>query len=213
MKYMGSKRFVDLFAGTGRVAWHVAESTCVPVLASDLQSFSSTLAGAVIERTKAIDFDAVDVAWLQPTRRSLAGDPRYREATAQDRGRVSATAVRSARKLCADMPGGPIWNAYGGHYFSPAQAAAFDCLLAHLPDDRNLERVCRAALILSASRCAAAPGHTAQPFQPTATALPYIASSWCKNPIEVCAESARALAPRHARTRGRTATADANQAQ
>lgn len=206
-----SKRFVDLFAGTGRVSWHVAESTSVPVLASDLQSFSSILAGAVVERTGPIDFGTIERAWLQPARRSLVRDARYREAVAQDRDRISATAVKAARNLCATLPGGPVWNAYGGHYFSPVQAATFDCLLIRLPDDKRVARVCRAALILSASRCAAAPGHTAQPFQPTASALPYIASSWRRDPIGVCAETALALAPRHARARGRTATVDANE--
>lgn len=205
-----SKRFVDLFAGTGRVSWHVAESTSVRVLANDLQAFSSVLAGAVIERTRPVNLDLIDRLWLQPTRHLLARDPLYRQASAQRSIEIDAPGVAAARRLCSGTSGGPIWSAYGGHYFSPVQAATFDCLLAQLPEERTLARICRAGLILAVSRCAAAPGHTAQPFQPTDSSLPYIAASWRKDPVRICAEAAGALATRHARRRGRTTIADAN---
>jgi adenine-specific DNA methylase len=72
MKYMGSKRsmlqnglgellkreingaarFVDLFTGSASVAGHVAKNFDVPVLASDLQSYSVALANAIISRRK-----------------------------------------------------------------------------------------------------------------------------------------------------------------
>lgn len=68
MKYMGSKRamlrnglgealdraitdkgrFVDLFAGSAAVSWHVAQRYSIPVFASDLQQFSVALALGVL---------------------------------------------------------------------------------------------------------------------------------------------------------------------
>ena len=70
MKYMGSKRamlqnglgellgrqvlnaprFVDLFAGAGSVAIHVARKFPISVLAFDLQSYSAVLTSAVVGR-------------------------------------------------------------------------------------------------------------------------------------------------------------------
>lgn len=75
MKFMGSKRsmllnglgeaiaemapshrrFVDLFTGSGVVAWHVAQKYDVEVLAGDLQQFCVVLASSVISRTKPLD--------------------------------------------------------------------------------------------------------------------------------------------------------------
>src|SRR5438309_503947 len=83
MKYMGSKRamllnglgaliaenapatarFVDLFAGSGAVAIHVATKYEIPVLASDLQQYSSVLTGAVLERQIELQWPGVWTAW------------------------------------------------------------------------------------------------------------------------------------------------------
>ncbi len=205
-----SSRFLDLFSGTARVSWHVAEATSVPVVAGDLQTFSSVLASAVVERTRPVDLQAIDAAWLTPARRALAHDSSYRYAITVEGERVTAALVKDARRLCAEADGGPIWGAYGGHYYSPTQAATLDVLLATLPTNPTLRRVSHAALIFAASRCAAAPGHTAQPFQPTSTAAPYIEAAWAKRPIDICAAFSQSLAPRHARTKGRATTGDAN---
>jgi adenine-specific DNA-methyltransferase len=43
----GAKRFADLFAGSGSVAWYVAGSFPCRVIANDLQVFSSVLCNAV----------------------------------------------------------------------------------------------------------------------------------------------------------------------
>jgi adenine-specific DNA-methyltransferase len=48
-------RFVDLFAGSGAVAIHVATKYDVSVIASDLQQYSAVLAGAVLERQSELD--------------------------------------------------------------------------------------------------------------------------------------------------------------
>ncbi|MBF4587577.1 DNA adenine methylase [Curtobacterium sp. VKM Ac-2887] len=72
---------------------------------------------------------------------------------------------------------------YAGHYFSPHQASVFDGLYDALPTSPNERDVLLAALLATASDCAAAPGHTAQPFQPTTTALPHIVAAWRIDPL------------------------------
>ena len=203
-------RFVDLFCGTGRVAWYVAEAVPVPVIAVDLQRYGALLAGAIVGRDHPIDPDELIRAWLHPAMQSLTQEDPYRAALDSD-AELDAQGVIWARHLCTDIAGGPIWRSYGGHYFSPRQAATFDHLISRLPRaDESLSNLCRAALVLAASRCAAAPGHTAQPFQPTRGALPHIRSSWDMDPIELTESILTSIALRHARVPGQALVADAN---
>ncbi len=104
---------------------------------------------------------------------------------------------------------GPIWNAYGGYYYSPSQAITFDYLLKYLPTNHPTRTVCLASILMAASICAAAPGHTAQPFRPTDTAGPYILEAWGKDPTLYCENALRDICPRHAKTRGFSVQADA----
>jgi hypothetical protein len=104
---------------------------------------------------------------------------------------------------------GPIWNAYGGHYFSPAQALTFDYLLDNLPEKNEERVVCLAACIATASECVASPGHTAQPFQPTEGAGKYILESWRQDPLERCMKNLKLLCPKYAKLPGHVITADA----
>jgi adenine-specific DNA methylase len=63
---------------------------------------------------------------------------------------------------------------------------------------------------MAASKCAASPGHTAQPFQPTVTALKYLQISWQRN---LCADIQAALsqiAPLLAKVVGEARVGDAN---
>jgi adenine-specific DNA-methyltransferase len=230
MKYMGSKlsllqnglgdllvrearkshRFVDLFCGTGRVAWHVGELVELPVLAVDLQTYGAVLAGSVIRRDRPAQSESLVAEWIVPSRKSLPHTRTFRAAVAADLS-ADRRSVLAARALCESVEGGPVWRSYGGHYFSPQQAAAFDSLIQRLPSlAPESEDVCRAALVLAASRCAAAPGHTAQPFQPTDSALPYIGTSWQRDPIELAESYVRDLAARHSRVKGEALVADAN---
>lgn len=230
MKYMGSKlsllddrlgaalqqevhsanRFVDLFCGTGRVSWFVAQSMPIPVLASDLQEYAVVLAGAVIDRDYAVDVKRVIDCWLDPARKTLPTIRNYRLATANS-SNVDADIVYDARRLCARVDGGTIWRAYGGHYFSPQQAVTFDHLIGHLPPNSDpLSSLCRASLVLAASQCAAAPGHTAQPFQPSVGALPFIRTSWHKDPIGLIPSILKKLASSFALVQGEALVADAN---
>ncbi len=228
MKYMGSKlgllenglgetlltevdsgaRFVDLFSGTGRVAWHVAEAVDVPVLAVDLQYYAVVLAGAVIERDDVTSQAQIVETWLHPAEnafKSVSFDQKASLANTKEE-------VLEARELCRSQPGGPVWTSYGGHYFSPSQARMFDILLEEIPQDNKcVARFCKALLVMAASRCAAAPGHTAQPFQPTEAALPYISVSWQRDPMATLKDLLPRLAQRHALRKGTAMVADANE--
>ncbi len=221
MKYMGSKRYmlqngfgsaisavvpqcervVDLFSGSAAVSWYAAEKFEVPVLAIDLQSYSAVLARAVIARTRGLNLEMIEEEWLEPTQRSSQRMPQWVPAGKFDNPK-SKTAVRKARLLCGREAGGPIWSAYGGHYFSPRQALQIDCGLLRLPAREPYRSACRAALIAAAAYCAASPGHTAQPFQPTSSALPYIRESWARDPITYARGWLEQIADRHAKSKG-----------
>jgi 16S rRNA G966 N2-methylase RsmD len=228
VKYMGSKRVmlqngfgsaitvaaqeadrvVDLFAGSGVVAWYAAEKTDCPVLAVDLQAYSAVLAGAVIERTRGLNLPKLEKEWLEPARRDACRQPTWamcREFEAPS----TRAAVERARAICRKWEGGMIWGSYGGHYFSPRQAIQLDCALAGLPKREPDRSACRAALIAAAGYCAAAPGHTAQPFQPTDSAIPYIRDFWRRDPLTYANSWLEQIAPRFAKCKGSTEVADA----
>ena len=229
MKYMGSKtfllrnglgellvreahksaRFVDLFSGSGAVAWHVAERAPIPVLANDLQMYSAVLAEAVLLRTAATTYKPILMTWLRRARQ--------RHAELADGGILKnaveltdEASVYAARDLCANSSGGPIWAAYGGYYYSPSQAAAFDCLLQTLPKRRPERALCLAAVISTASRCAASPGHTAQPFTPSPRSMRFIHDAWLKDPFLYADQEAQFLAAKRSLCEGEARVADAN---
>lgn len=231
MKYMGSKRtmlknglgklliqqaqtaerVVDLFTGAGYVAWHIAENTDKTVLAVDLQTYATILAEAIIGRTSVINPISLKKAWLRKVIDDRDKSPLWREANhVKGDGITAKEWVDKSRELCkkpSDI--GPIWNAYGGHYFSPAQALTFDYLLANLPNQEPERTVCRAACISAATECVASPGHTAQPFQPTDSAGPFIVEAWNRDPILYCQKALEAICPRHAQTEGDAVNVDA----
>ena len=60
----GAGRFVDLFTGSAYVAGYVAKNFDIPVLASDLQGYSVTLANAVICRREPLESDKIWTAWI-----------------------------------------------------------------------------------------------------------------------------------------------------
>jgi adenine-specific DNA methylase len=70
--------------------------------------------------------------------------------------------------------------------------------------------VALAALIHAASKCAAAPGHTAQPFQPTRTAKKFLVDAWKKDIAKRTHKSLLALSGKYAKRVGRAAVGDAN---
>lgn len=226
MKYMGSKRsmlqnglgtllasevpnaerFVDMFAGSAAVAAHVARRNSIPVLAFDLQTYSTVLAGAVLGRQRQLKWKPVWHAWFKRAeQRAMRLDFRLKR-------RLTIAEVERARQWCETQTEMPITCAYGGHYFSPKQAVWIDALLATLPLKNPAKTVAKAALIQAASRCAAAPGHTAQPFQPTRTAGKFLHEAWCRDIVMATRNALEALAQMHAKETGRAHVMDANEA-
>lgn len=230
MKYMGSKRsmlsnglgavissvvpkyerFVDLFTGSGAVAWHVAERYEVEVVASDLQEFCIALAAAVLFRTEGDGLLGIQ-NWLAESFELLQQSPLYPEAVdiqSQLFDVPIAELAQRAIRFC-QTNGGPIFSAYGGYYYSPLQALSLDVLRQNLPDRRERSSLYLAALIWAASRCAASPGHTAQPFKPNETAGKYVAEAWNREIFGATEQAAKTIAPLYAKRQGRVFKTDA----
>jgi len=203
-----SDRVVDLFAGSGVVAWYAAERLDRPVLAVDLQAYSAVLSGAVISRTRGLNLAKLEQEWIGVARRSAQHQKAWTASKRFDDPQ-NRRVVEKARTLCEENAGGMIWKSYGGHYFSPRQAIQLDRALALLPEREPDRSACRAALIAAAGYCAAAPGHTAQPFQPTESAIPYIRDFWRRDPLTYARSWLMQIAPRFARCKGSTDVADA----
>ena len=231
MKYMGSKhtllnkglgqlileesrradRIVDLFCGGSSISWWAAEKTELPVFATDLQQYAVVLARSILGRTMALDPGAVAEEWIDESLKIRELSRAW--LAAQDlgcSGSALAEYVASSRRLCSRLRGsGPIWRSYGGYYFSPAQAATIDALLKAIPEHEPVHTVCKAAVIATASHCAASPGHTAQPFQPTPGASRYIAESWSKDAISLARAAIEEVCPRRANVCGEAIVGDA----
>jgi adenine-specific DNA-methyltransferase len=226
MKYMGSKRtmlqnglgellgrecgtarrFVDLFAGSGAVAIHVARRFPIPVLAFDLQRYSVVLTGAVIGRKFNLDWRSIWHAWNSRAQAQFSASKIF--ATPK----LTQSIVADLRKWCDGQSASPFTKAYGGHYFSPKQAIWIDALRANLPERNPSKTVALAALIQAASQCVAAPGHTAQPFQPTRTAKFFLAEAWSKDVVAKTKLAFEVLAGQFAQQLGQATVADANAA-
>jgi adenine-specific DNA methylase len=226
MKYMGSKRamltnglghlidkeiskakrFVDLFAGSAVVTRHAACRYDVPVLSFDLQQYSKILASAVVERTRPLVAGAIWRAW---NKRAEARFSDFGDIPVADT--ISPKIVETFRAWSARQPA-VITRAYGGHYFSPKQAALIDSYLETLPRKVPERSVALAALIDAASQSAAAPGHTAQPFQPTRGSMKYLEGAWAVDVPSKISLGLITLAPVHAKQMGTSKVADANRA-
>jgi len=181
----GKDRFVDLFAWSGAVSAFVAINSSVPVLAIDLQDYSVALSLSIIGRTSVIE-DAELEKWIRSSEKmlsSLGGLPKQEQFDKEN----IASLVLEARSFCEQNATEelPLFSMYGGHYFSPRQSLVLDVLRKTLPGSWEARHLFLASLISAASKCAASPGHTAQPFQPTIGAGKFLASAWNKDVIEV----------------------------
>lgn len=208
-----ASRFVDLFTGSGSVACFVAENYDVPVIATDLQVYAAVLAGAVIQREQALNFDTWAPRWIAEAvyfaEKSGEG---LRAATLQSQlrlDRLQSQASR-ARNLSANSEADFV-RAYGGWYFSPWQALLLHSLRHTIEPGSKWEYVAKAAVIQAASRCVAAPGHTAQPFKSDTNAAPFLLESWLKDIVAHVSVVSSELCCRHARVAGQAYTADANE--
>ena len=206
-----ARRVVDLFCGSSSIAWFSAENTELPVLATDLQQYAVALAGSVVTRTKVLDPVEIAGDWFDAVRGVLEDSENWRLARCLEAKHIEASQyVEASRNLCNSVVGsGPIWKAYGGHYFSPSQAVTIDAMISALPIQEPLRTVCLAAVISSGSHCAASPGHTAQPFQPTEGATRYIAEAWSKDPLVVARRSLEQVCSRRARAAGESVVGEA----
>lgn len=200
------ERFVDLFAGSGAVASHIAVNKEIPVLAYDLQKYSSVLTGAVIARNRPFDAQRSWEAWHRRASK-LVG-----KSVGPSWKRLTASIVKDCRRWCGSQSDRPITAAYGGYYFSPNQALWIDALRTTLPANRILRTSALAALIRAASQCAAAPGHTAQPFQPTLTAKKFLAGAWAMDVVAKTATAYAQVSLLFAKQTGQAAVKDANEA-
>lgn len=188
------------------MARHAACKYDIPVLAFDLQYYSKVLAGAVLGRDQPLVADTVWSAW---NKRAKARFSKIADIPATDI--INSRNVTTFRNWSAQQSG-LITRAYGGHYFSPTQASWIDSFLKTLPNKIPEKNVALAALIDAASQSAAAPGHTAQPFQPTRGARKYLESSWRVDLPSKVALGLKALASIHAKQIGASKVADANKA-
>lgn len=202
---LGAKRVFDLFSGSAAVAWYIAECHGKEVIACDLQQYSTVLAASVIERTEAItDFAWAD-AWFRSARARITGHRDWGGLKSHQARLGERSAAQAAEEAHAFDLGEryPISRAYGGHYFSPWQSAWLDALRTSLPIDPAYRNVGLAALIQAASRCAASPGHTAQPFKPNETAGPFLIEAWQRDLPAIVGTRLKEIAPRVAKIRGR----------
>lgn len=192
-----SERFVDLFSGSGAVSHWVAEVKSIPVISVDVQEYARLLAACVTERTTDISRDKMLAAWVSQER---VGSDNARDSSANSE-RLNAENVGIAR-LRSESGIGFIERSYGGHYYSPRQARALDSLYNSIPMMEPQRTVALAALIQVASVCAASPGHTAQPFQPTRSLLPYIEAAWARDVLSEVRRALATISPRHALAQG-----------
>lgn len=224
MKYMGSKRamlanglgeiladeipkharFIDLFSGSAAVAWHAARHFSIETHAYDLQLYGSVLAAAILNRTTVFDGQLCWEKWKQRAER------RFAELAPPECKATSSKAVMRARAWSADASGTFV-RAYGGHYYSPIQACWIETLRATLPQDKSEQAACLAALVMAGSQCAAAPGHTAQPFQPTPTALRFLHASWERDLLKYVRTALLTISGKHAQVKGQAAVGNANE--
>lgn len=214
----GAGAIADPFCGSGVVAWDLATTYDLPVIAGDLQHFATARAAAVVERTEPLTSTQFVDEWFlraeelletQLIGRRLPPDPEI------GAGRTGVTAAISAvlrcRRYISENLGAqltkskiawPMTLAYGGYYYSPRQALQLDALRATLPKEPARRSVLLSALIGAASRCAAAPGHTAQPLGLKATSLPHLLAAWRRNVRDYVRSEVALVRDRYARCPG-----------
>lgn len=218
-----AEKIADPFCGSAAVSWFLAENTKKEIISGDIQSFAVARARAVIERTEAFDPTTMIQTWFARAKQIVdnvashfPNNLRSIEPNLTAPTRIKQV-VDQSRKFCKDvLPvvfGGfkgawPISKAYGGYYYSPVQALIFDALRQSLPANPSKRKVALAALVEAVGKAAAAPGHTAQPFQPTASSAKYIIESWTRDPWTLVSDATRGIARRSAFTTGKGVVGD-----
>lgn len=224
MKYMGSKksmlknglgellldeapkanRIFDPFCGSSSVVWFLAEKTDKQIIAGDLQKFSIDLANSMLLRNEPLRES--DIATLE----NWINLSKCFHDTVKIEMEFKKTKkfVDDNRKL-SKQSSFPISHAYAGYYFSIDQAIKIDSLLFFLPEHEPIRSLAIAGLIEAASQCVAAPGHTAQPFQPSGNGLTAIIEAWKRDPFYYVEKNLTDLSLRHANKIGIAKTGNA----
>ena len=213
-----SRRVADPFCGSAAVSWFLAENTDKIIISGDIQSFAVARASSVVERTTAFDPQPMLSRWFERAKDTVnavashfPNHLRSIEPNLTDPSIIKEV-VSQSRNFCHDVlpvvfcnfkGKWPISKAYGGYYYSPVQALIFDALRQTLPKKTHERKVALAALVEAVSRAAAAPGHTAQPFQPTESSAKYIIEAWLRDPWELIRSATLEIAARAARTTGK----------
>jgi hypothetical protein len=83
-------------------------------------------------------------------------------------------------------------------------------MIQALPTEEPGQTVCLASAVIAASKCAAAPGHTAQPFKATRTAARFLRQAWLRDPVHYAKKALEQLCPKCAVQRGEAKVGDAN---
>ncbi|WP_281405966.1 MULTISPECIES: DNA adenine methylase [unclassified Mesorhizobium] len=208
-----AERVFDLFTGSAAVAWYVAEQYGKEVLACDLQIYSAVLAASVIERTSSITDRGWVESWVHRARGFISAHRQWQDIKELQAslGKVPVSeAASNARSIDFGVKF-PVSRAYGGYYFSPWQSAWIDALRATIPEAEDLRNLALAALIQAASRCAASPGHTAQPFKPNETAGRFLIEAWQRDLPTIVRTRVDDIAPRKAGKKGRAYCMGANE--
>lgn len=172
----------------------------------DLQRYSAVLTGAIIQRKARLLWKDIWTKWYADASEIVRSHrpPRLEK--------ITRDGVLNFRAWCDRRTTLPLTRAYGGHYFSPVQATWLDGLRTTIPAKEPERTVALAALISAAMRCAASPGHTAQPFQPTRSAKPFILEAWRKDIAALTKLFLAGLANLFAKEEGSVLTGDANDA-
>lgn len=187
-------RIADPFCGSGIVSWHLASTFRSAVWAGDLQRFACARAAAVLERRGEAK-ESEYFAWHMKADQTFenlsqlingAGVPLPNSWTISDAEAIVFEHRRTAEELSVALhcKGPVVAFAYGGHYFSLPQSLKIDALRRALPSRGGARLVGLCALIGATSKCAASPGHTAQPFQPTEGASRWLLDAWKRDPAK-----------------------------
>ena len=196
------RRFIDLFSGSASVSWFVATNAIIPVYAFDLQHYSMILNNSVLKRIQPLPI-ALFNSWLEESYMLFKSSYIANIIERIEGEEFSAHTVKKSKEICQSyLNDGPIFNSYGGYYYSPSQALYMDCFLKCIPQEEPLHQIALAAMISAANHCAASPGHTAQPLRPTENGIKHIETAWKKDIKKYIEESLRTICSLHARMRG-----------
>lgn len=218
-----AEKIADPFCGSATVSWFLAENTNKEIISGDIQSFAVARAKAVVERTVPLDPGPMIKSWFAKATtivEQVAGhfpnNLRSIEPNLTEPKQIKQVVTQS-RNFCSDvlpvvfndLDGvWPISKAYGGYYYSPVQALVFDALRQCLPSEADKRKIALAALVEAVSRAAAAPGHTAQPFQPTASSAKYIIEAWKRDPWNLVRDAVEEISSRSAHVKGKGVVGD-----